>query len=158
MTIKAGYGSDRVHLRQSSQDLVKLLGAPEKRRNSGALRQYWLYPAEHFECIVSRRSGRVLSLFFHAGNPFGESDIFAATEEKVRRMYPSKPLEGGGFRLSTGDFVGRWLSFDEGIGFHFDEKGKLRTVSVFARKHRADVKAVASCGDGHSRQIAALHA
>jgi len=156
MTVKPGFGVERLHLRQSADQLRSGFGTPKKRRKTGSFREYWLYPEKRFDCIVSRRSGVVLSLFLHRGNPFLGTEIFGANEDQVREMFSKPDLDGGGFTAVTGDYVGRWLSYDQGIGFDFNVSGKVETVSIFAPKRSAKAKKTASHRQPHEQQIAAL--
>jgi hypothetical protein len=154
--IKPGFGIEVLHLRQSADRLSADFGKPGRRQRAGSIREYWFYPEKHFECLVSRRSGNVLSLFFHSGNPFIEADLFRSDEDSIRRRFSKPDIEGGGFTTLGGDYVGRWLTYDSGIGFDFDVEGKLRTVSVFAPKRKPLPKAAASHQLSCQHQLAAL--
>lgn len=160
MTIVPGYGTDQLHLRQSSSDLRARFGLPTERRTSGKLREYWLYPQKGFECIVSRRTGHILSIFFserfsriasvEGTHPFG------ASEGAVIAMLGAPSDQGGGFKLSTGEFIGKWLSFDSGIGFHFDHSGRVRTLSVFSAKRNPKIRHAKAALRVPMRRIAAM--
>jgi hypothetical protein len=158
MTVKPGFGFEHLHLRGYSDLLIQRFGPPKKRRESGSLREYWMYPDQHFDCIVSKKTGLILSLFLHAGNPLGAAELFGASEDRILQLYRSPSKEGGGQTLMTGDFVGRWLTYDEGIGFDFGPDSKLRTVSIFAPKQKvkAKLKAVSATHREQSELIAAL--
>jgi hypothetical protein len=159
MTITPGYGTEQLHLRQESSDLLKRFGHPAKRRKSDGFREYWLYPKDGFECIVSTRSGLVLSVFLKASSHAGDDEsepAFGANEEAVLQAYSKPALEGGGFKTSTGTFVGRWFSYDSGIGFHFDDSGRVETIAVFAAKRRRKPRVATSDRRVESRGIAAL--
>lgn len=140
MTVAPGYGNQLLNLRQTSAELREHFGPPRKRRKTGSFREYWFYPDQHFDCIVSMRSGRVLSFFLHPGTRLVEPEVFETGEDLVRRTYSSPKVEGGGKTLLTGNYLGRWYSYDEGIGFDFDKEGKLQTISVFASKQKARPK------------------
>jgi hypothetical protein len=156
MTVRPGYGIEALHLGATTTDLQARFGEPAVRRRSGSFREYWIYPSDHFDCIVSRRSRRVLSIFFHAGNRLMEPGIFHQNETAVRTEYSAPALEGGGFTSMTGNFINRWYSYDNGLGFDFDQKGRLQTVSVFAAKQTAKSKATASIRHSHEHSLAAL--
>ncbi len=159
MTLTPGYGTDHLHLRESSDRIKHLFGEPAKRRKTGSFREYWLYPDHHFDCIVSRTSGAVLSLLLYSGKRITGDEEFALTEARVREMYGPPVQEGGGFRLATGDYVNRWLTYDMGIGFDFNAANRLQTISIFAPKKKPATKRAgkltASHG-AHTQQIAAL--
>jgi len=156
MTIVPGRGIERLHLGQSASDLRSVFGPPKRRVKAGAFREYWLYPEAGFECIVSRRTGRILSIFFHRADSRDGNDLFGASEDRVRALYSSPSMEGGGFRVGDDKFVGRWYSYESGIGFHFDESGHVKTISVFAPKRRRKAQAARSDRRVDSRGIAAL--
>jgi hypothetical protein len=162
MTLTPGYGTETFHLRESADRLRQLFGPPSERRKTGSFREYWLYPNDHLDCIVSKKSGMVLSLFLHRGNPLIGLDEFDVTEANLRKIYGLPAQEGGGFRISTGDYVNRWLNYDRGIGFDFDAENRLQTISIFAPKQKATARRVqkpaASHGQVHTRRIAALRA
>ncbi|HEY5330775.1 MAG TPA: hypothetical protein VIJ79_12880 [Acidobacteriaceae bacterium] len=136
MMAKPGYGFSDLHLREHKDALCARFGAPATKRRSGAFREYWLYPGLHFDCIVSRRSGEVLSIFVERGTPFLDNDVFAADETRIRAQFGEPDLEGGDFTLSTGHYVGKWLSYPQGIGFHFNANGKLETLGIFSPSRR----------------------
>jgi hypothetical protein len=115
-----------------------------------------MYPELGFECIVSRRTGRVLSIFFHKAIALAGKDIFGASEDRVRALYSSPSREGGGFRVGDDKFFGRWFSYGSGIGFHFDEAGRVETISVFAAKRKRKPRVATSDRRVQSRGIAAL--
>ena len=156
MTIIPGRGTERLHLGQTSGYLRSAFGPPGRRRKAGAFREYWVYPELGFECIVSRRSGRILSIFLHSAHKLEGSEVFGASEDRIRALYSSPSLEGGEFRVDDGKFFGRWFSYDSGIGFHFDESGRVETISVFAAKRKRKPRVVASDRRVQSRGIAAL--
>jgi len=133
---KPGYGFSDLHLREHKSVLRARFGAPAAKSRSGAFREYWLYPGSHFNCIVSRRSGEVLSIFVERGSPLLERDVFTADETWIRAQYGEPDLEGGGFTLSTGHYVGKWLSYPQGIGFHFDAEGKVERLGIFSPSRR----------------------
>ena len=136
MTVRPGYGSPMLHLRQPSSKLLTEFGEPQRKVSVTALRQYWFYPEQHFECLVSKRTGAVLSIFLHRGNPVGGNDLFHLTETEIRMLLASPVAEGGGFEVEAG-YVPRWLSYSDGIGFYLDQTGKVETVSLYARKRTA---------------------
>jgi hypothetical protein len=160
MTIRPGYGTEQLHLRQTSSDLRAKFGLPEKRWKSDGFREYWSYPKSGFECIVSTRSGIVLSIFLKAAS-LANSDasgrpMFGADEDAVLRAYSKPALEGGGSNISTGAFVGRWYSYESGIGFYFDKSGHVETISVFAPKRKRYPRVATSDRRTQSHGIAAL--
>jgi len=160
MTITPGYGTEQLHLRQTSSELRAKFGLPAKRWKSDEFREYWSYPKSGFECIVSTRSGLVLSVFlkaaFHTGDVASSWPTFGATEESVRQTYSSPSMEGGGLPISTGAFIGRWYSYESGIGFHFDKSGRVETISVFAPKRKRKPRVTTSDRRTQSHGIAAL--
>ena len=139
MIVKPGYGNERLHLRESIDHLRVSFGAPGEKRDVSPMRQYWLYPNCHFECLVSRKTGAVLSIFLRHSNPIGGEDLFGLTEPEIRNRFSTPDEEGGGLDTEAGYF-GRWLSYNGGIGFHFDKRGQVEVVSLFRRK-RASQKA-----------------
>ncbi|HEX9201955.1 MAG TPA: hypothetical protein VF865_20535 [Acidobacteriaceae bacterium] len=156
MTIVPGRGTERLHLGQTSSDLRSAFGPPGRRRKDGSFREYWVYPDLGFECIVSRRTGRILSIFFHRAASFDGSDLFGASEERIRTLYSPPSFKGGGFRVGEDKFFGRWYSYESGIGFHFDESGHVKTISVFVPKRRRKAQTTRSDRRVDSRGIAAL--
>jgi len=142
MNVRPGYGAPELHLKMDLDDVKRSFGPPEKRQKGDGFRIYYLYPKLGFDCIVSQRSGKVLSLFFH--RPLdSQFDVRTDTgiaigddRAKVAAVYPKPDGSSEGFELSTGTFVGPWLSFDEGIAFHLDRKDKVETISIFAPVRR----------------------
>jgi hypothetical protein len=148
MNIRAGYGSRELHLRQEWSEVRKLFGNPEKMQKTDGFRVYCLYPQLGFDCIVSERSGKVLSLFFHRPSDDRVQSFPVRTEANIAlgdaltrlvASYPMPDRRSEGFLLSDGTFVGPWLSFDDGIGFHLDSDNRVQTISIFApvRRHAA---------------------
>jgi hypothetical protein len=133
MTIKPGYGLQSLHLRQSANSLKALYGPPRKRRKISELREYWLYPDYGFDCIVSKRSHRVLSLFLHRSQQVAPIEEFSWHETMVKEAYCEPQQAGGGFLMGS-ILVDRWFTYDAGIGFHFDTDGNVNLVAIFAEK------------------------
>ena len=156
MRTSPGYGTQEVHLGQASSDLVKRLGRPSKRKAVSALREYWIYPELHFEAIVSRRTGNLLSLFFHKGSRLAGDDFFGLSEATLRKGHGDPQKSGGGVRFADGDFLGRWLAYKTGITFFLDEAGKVTTVAISARKRVAPRVSVARHSGSVSAHIAAM--
>ena len=161
MTLFPGYGTEKLHLGQSVDVLEKQLGPPESRSSEGSFREYWLYPSVALEGIVSRRSGRILSLFFRKQTSFVDKGLFGLNEAEVRESYSEPSHVGGGFQSKFVGYIGRWMTYDSGIGFYFDEAGLVETISVFARKRKAVVSSKRkskgkSATASQSPQIAAL--
>lgn len=144
--IKEGYGNRTLHVGQRASELLRRFGRPRYRKQATtASRSYWLYPQIGLECIVSRRSERVLSLFFLAQGCDGHKGANVRTQAGVRlgdsarrvRSYYGKPSkEGGGFELSSGDYVRAWYSYRQGVGFHFGRRGKLEIIAIFSPSRR----------------------
>lgn len=161
MTTKPGFGVEDVHLRQDASLLVERLGRPTKRHTSTPLREYWLYPDQGVECIVSTKTSRVLSIFLKAGivttSP-RQPDLLGLSQQEIISRFGQPDLEGGDLTLNTGDYVGRWFSYVTGIGFHFDRQGYVETVSVFAAKRRPQQlnKGSAQHATSFSNSVAAL--
>ena len=136
---KPGFGDEDLHLRQHTSQLLGRLGSPTKRSLSSALREYWLYPEQGIECIVSRKTSKVLSIFLKAGTAApaqDQPDLIGLPLKEILSRYGKPDLEGGDLTLASGDYVGRWFSYETGIGFHFDHQGRVKTVSVFATKRK----------------------
>lgn len=140
MIVTPGYGTTSLHLRQDAEDLRTTFGEPTGRTQASSLREYWLYPEKHFDCIVSRKSGKVLTLFLYSGNPFGATEIFGLSVKKIRDRWGNPSSQGGGYRLDDGSFVKSWWAYDNGVGVDFDEAGKVDTVSIFAKTQSSKVK------------------
>lgn len=156
MNTSPGYGTQWVHLGQDSSELVKRLGKPSKRRKSSNLREYWIYTEPHFEAIVSRKSRRLLSLFFHKGSPLAGEEFFGESEDAIRELFGDPQKMGGGITFEDGEFLGRWLGYGTGITFFFDPAGKVNTVGISARKRVAASKIVAKQRNSLSTQVAAF--
>ena len=160
MTFIPGYGTERLHLGQSSDVLRSEFGSPQGKRRLGSFREYWLYPSYDVDAIVSRRTGKILSLFFRRLID-SRDDLFDLSEAEVRAQNPYPAHEGRGLELATGGYIGPWLTYDKGIGFSFDRTGKIETVSIFAKKRlkresepkRSKAK---SASTNQTSQIAAL--
>jgi hypothetical protein len=151
-----GYGSEQIHLGQSAKELSKFLGKPAHRRKASTLREYWVYPALHMEAIVSRRSGRILSLFFHRGSTLGATDAFKQSEDELRRQYGEPYKQGGGLTFADGGHLGRWIAYRSGIAFFFAKDGTVKTVCISARSTARVAKPAARHGVALSQRIAAL--
>ena len=138
--IKQGYGLPHIHLGQFADEVSGRFGAARKVRKSSALRTYWLYPDAGFDCIISSKSKRVLSIFFHAQNGGRLQEIqvvcqkavtFHATESEVRGAFGPPDKVGGDFTTGGGEYVPKWLSYPSGIGFYFGKDGGVETIGVF---------------------------
>lgn len=160
MTIIPGYGNEKLHLRQTASELKAKFGSPTELRRSNSFREYWIYSQYGFECIVSSRSDLVLSIFLKtASHSCGDASgmpTFGADEKTVIRAYSKPAMEGGGFKTSTGTFIGRWYSYESGIGFHFDKSGHVETISIFAPKRKRSLRVATSDRRTQSHSIAAL--
>jgi len=141
--VKEGYGSPTIHLRQPSDEVRKLLGKPEKKRKAPGAREYWIYSKLGVDVLVSRRTGRLLSIFFHRkGKGYSRTaDVRTASgiamstnRDHVLDSYGEPYKTGGDLLLSGGEFVGSWLSYRSGIGFHFDRDGRVEVISIFSAK------------------------
>jgi len=149
MKVRAGYGAPELHLRMEKDELRRAFGSPERKRKGDAFRLYYLYPKLGFECIVSERTGKVLSIFFHRPADPGSSlkvrtaDGLAIGDGKAKLAdaYPKPDKRSDGFRLSNGVFVGPWMSYDNGIGFHLDSENRIQTISIFAPVRRHAIRA-----------------
>jgi hypothetical protein len=135
-----GYGTENIHLGQVSSVLLDSMGNPSRLSQSSDLREYWVYPEKHFEAIVSRRSNKLLSLFFHKGSAVAGGEFFGQSEDRIRRTFGEPNKQGGGLTFADGDYLGRWLSYDSGIGFHFDKSGQVITIAIFAPKRKVRAK------------------
>jgi hypothetical protein len=156
MTTTPGYGTAELHLGQASPELQKQIGQPHHRRKSGAFREYWVYPDQRFEAIVSRRSNRLLSLFFHRGSTLAAVEFFGKTEKQILNIFGEPWKVGGDMEFADGDHIRRWLAYRSGIGFFFDKEGIVETVSISARSRQPDTKPVSRVTMQHTRRIAAL--
>lgn len=141
--IHSGIGTNILHLRQNVRSVVQLVGKPEGKTSSGKLRTYFLYPSKGLECIISEKSGNVLSIFFYPTSAdwlITSTDrgiAFGMSRRKVIERYGQPNSSGGGFKLMDDDFVGAWVGYDLGIGFHFDRDDRVAIISVFAPKRVA---------------------
>jgi hypothetical protein len=156
MTLVPGYGIEDIHLGQTSAELQARLGAPSKRSKSSDLREYWVYSELKFEAIVSRKTARLLSLFFHRGCALAGAELLGHSEEEIVQRFDVPQRVVDGFSLADGEYFDRYTSYDSGISFFFDEAGKVKTVCVTARKRTARASAVASHRRSQSNQWAAL--
>ena len=137
--LRPGYGTRTLHLGMTTAALENEHGLARECRPKGSFREYWLYP--DFDCLVSRNSNTVLSFFLRAGALHETSRQW--NEQSVVSEMGAPQLSGGGFCLSDGQYVDRWISYDAGIGFHFQADGRLVTLSIF-RKRRHRIKLHAS--------------
>jgi hypothetical protein len=154
MATTPGYGTEQVHLGLASSALSKTMGKPSLRRKSGVLREYWVYPDQHFEAIVSLRSNRLLSLFFHQGSTLAGAEFFGQREADIRQQFGKPYKEGGGVTFTDGDYLGRWLSYSSGIAFFFDQAGTVKTVCISAKSKAVRSKLVVSHGQSHLQKAA----
>jgi len=139
--VKEGYGSPVLHLRQPSEEVRKLLGEPERKTKAPGARVYWIYADRGLDFLVSTRTGRLLSIFYHRkGGGYKRTAIvrtasgivMSATRDQVLDSYGEPYKTGGDFVLSGGGYVGSWLSYRSGIGFHFDRDGRVEVVGIFS--------------------------
>jgi hypothetical protein len=136
MTIVPGYGTDAIHLGQTSSVLRSVLGPPTRRRKSGSLREYWVYSDLNFEAIVSQKTGRLLSLFFHLGSPLAGGRLLGLTEEAVYRKFTAPSRRVKGFPLTDDQYLDSYLAYDAGISFFIGKSGKVKTVVVSSPKRK----------------------
>jgi hypothetical protein len=124
------------------------------------LREYWSYADLGFDCIVSQKTNRILSIFFSPTSPLATEIAqplpFGCTEDQIKTQFHAPENEGGGIQMTDGTFIGRWFSYDSGIGFHFNQDGRVEKVSVFARKRKPHIKSAASVQEPSTRRIAAM--
>ncbi len=139
LNLKPGYGMRTLHLGMATAALENEHGPAPECRPKGSFREYWMYA--QFDCLISRKSNTVLSFFLRPGALRENSRTW--NEQSVLSEMGAPQLSGGGFYLSDGQYVDRWLSYDAGIGFHFQLDGRLTTLSVF-RKRRQRMKMLAS--------------
>jgi hypothetical protein len=139
-----GYGLKTLHLRQSTNDVISRFGRPNKKIKASDLRTYWIYSEHRFDCLISNKSKQILSLFFHEDdralqrrNVITQKGIsFASTEKEIRATYGSPIKSGDSFTTSSGDFVRRWLSYPDGIGFHFGKTGRIEIIVIFRQRRQ----------------------
>lgn len=143
--VRDGYGTSQFRLRRSSAEVTAILGRPRKVRSAQGARVYWIYPKAGLEFLVSTRTGRLLSIFFHRRSTrhpqaldlkAADGPIFSITRGDVQTRYGAPYKFGGNFVLSSGEYVRGWMSYKSGIGFHLDRHGKVETVSIFSPVRR----------------------
>ena len=142
MTLKSGYGTKELHLGQTSLELQGFLGTPARRTRASSLREYWLYPDQGLEAIVSRKSGKLLSLFFGGGGRLAGEEWFGRSEQEIRQQLGEPAREAGGFRLGKNDYFDRYLSYNTGIAFFLGQDHLVRKICITAAKRERKRKAV----------------
>lgn len=144
--LKGGCGFDLFHLSQTAKQLTERFGKPSRKITAFATnRSYWLFPRYGFECIISTKSNRVLSLFFHrTGNGYLAAPVRTSRgiapgdwAENITKEYgpPDKFREGR--KLSTGEYVRSWTSYFQGVGFYCGLDSKVDVIGIFARKRKS---------------------
>ena len=155
MTVRAGYGTETIHLGQKAPDLRAALGQPSRRRSAGSMREHWLYTPLAFEAVVSRKTGNLLSLFYQNGSPLLENHFFTLDEPALRKVFGEPALVIEGTLLSDGSYLDRLLSYNSGISFFLGGNGIVRKVSITHPKRTPRRKAAQSAPARH-QSIAAL--
>ena len=151
-----GYGTRQLHLGQASSEVVKVLGKPSQQKVTSDLREYWVYPELNFEAIVSRRTGRLLSLFFHDGSSLAGGEFFGRSVRDIHGLFGEAHKSGGGTTFSDGECIDRWIAYETGISFFFNRAGRVKTVCVSAPKRTRKRLSVVRHSESHSAHVAAL--
>jgi hypothetical protein len=144
-----GYGTTELHLGISLRLLKQHFGKPDRITKGQGARRYWIYLQKGFDCLISTKTQRILTIFFFRDGVHGHMGAKVATargigpsdsERKVQSIYENPYKQGGGFTLSDGDNVGTWSLHPEGVGFYFDEWKRVEMISIFVPPRRSRSK------------------
>lgn len=142
MTIRPAYGIPSLHLRQPTSHLLETCGKPSRRTKAGPLREYWLYPNFGFDCLISTKSKRILSIFFRPAFSLGTLEEWNWDETIVRKNLKTPSRVGGDVDIAK-THINKWFSYDSGIGFHFEPSGRIAVISTFSAKRKTAQKILA---------------
>lgn len=146
MVLTEGYGCTALHLRQGYRQILDRFGVPDQKKPASTeMRTYWLYFKVGFDCIISRKSRKLLSLFFYRDKYAGHNGAPVETTQGIRpgdtmkrviAAYGQPQKKGGGFTTLDSTYVRKWFSYSDGIGFHFGCDDKVDIISIFSAGRR----------------------
>lgn len=144
--IKAGFGSDALHIGQAEADVVSVLGKPENKTWKYKGQYFYNYPKLGVEVDFGKRGGRVKYIFYFREGIRGnhQADVvtdvgirLGDTKKDVLKLLGDPDEMGTPITLHSGTHFGEWFRYRGGINFQFGEDERVDMITVMSPRKRA---------------------
>lgn len=138
LALKPGFGCEELHLGQTEQQVVELLGLPEKVTRDLPDSYYYEYRAHGIDLDFGAKREPLKIIFFRSSRNKDALSLSArigtvrlgSSRSEVLRQFGQPDQSGEGFVLSSGEYKGAWLYFTEGMQFDLDSSEHVETMSI----------------------------
>jgi hypothetical protein len=144
-TVKAGFGSQTLHIGQTEEQVQSVLGKPESRTRKYKGQYYYNYPGKGIEIDFGKPRGRAKHIFFFRKGVRGNRQARVLTDagirpgdtrERVLELLGDPGDRGNPVVLNSGIHFGEWFHYRSGINFQFGQDGRLDMITITSPDRR----------------------
>jgi hypothetical protein len=137
--IKPGCGVDNLQLGQTQSKALSVLGKPDKIMNSLEGSYFYIYQNEGIDLDFGEVDGVLKIIFFYGEGGQGHRGADVETDQglqigdsfsKVLKVYGYPDKQGEPVKLSGKMLSGKWIYYESGIQFDFDDDNTVKIISV----------------------------
>lgn len=137
--VEPGVGSKNLHIGQTEEEVLTVLGKPENVTRKYKGQYFYDYPSKGLEVDFGKSGGRVKYLYFFRSGVRGNQGANVVTTHGIRPGAPRRrvlellgePQERGApVELNSGSRFGEWFSYASGLNVQFGEDKRVDMITV----------------------------
>lgn len=139
LVIEPGFGSDDLHIGQTEQEVLTVLGKPESVTRKYKGQYFYNYPSQGMEIDFGKRGGRTKFLYFFRSGVRGNQGAKVVTshgikpgdrQRRVLEVLGDPQKAGPATVLNSGTRLGEWFSYASGLNLQFGEDRRIDMITV----------------------------
>ena len=137
--VRSGIGADSLHIGQTEQEVLTVLGSPESTTRKYEDQYYLNYPTQGLEIDLKEHGGRIKYLYFFRSGVRGNNGARVVTSKGIRPgdtrqrvldLLGDPDEKGSPVDLNSGTHFGEWFRYANGINFQFGKDDRVDMITI----------------------------